>query len=212
MVCCILIVQSCTTETKANETKLNKVNTNEVKESNSTKPDLDAKSNKGKVIDLNSAASNYTTKNTSTKTLKNTQKNTSKKTLKWYSIEQLEKLQANEPKKVIVDVYTNWCRWCKVMDQKTFTDATLIEYLNENYYMVKFNAEIKTDVTFKGKKYNYISKGRGGYNTLAAELVKGRLSYPSFVVLDEGLNHLKITQGYKNAPQFKEALESINAI
>lgn len=179
LICCILFIQSCTTETKANEANLTNLNsaTNIVDRE---------KTNKNAVITNN--------------------------TLKWYSIEEVEKLQAKNPKKVIVDIYTNWCRWCKVMDQKTFTDPTLIHYLNENYYMVKFNAESKTDIIFKGKKYNYVSNGQRGYNTLAAELVKGRLSYPSFVVLDESLNHLKVTHGFKNAPQFKQAIESINAI
>lgn len=166
--------------------------TTETKANETERTNSNEKTNKGEWIDVNTMESSAS--------------------LKWHNIEAIEKLQAKKPKKVIVDVYTDWCRWCKVMDQKTFTDPDLVEHLNKNYYMVKFNGEQKTDVTFKDKKYSYISKGRSGYNTLAAELLKGRLSYPSFVVLDERLTPLNIIQGYKNATQFKKAIASKNPI
>lgn len=175
----LFIMQSCTTESKANKAALITKNLNSQKSA-------------VKVVEKKPAKTSQT--------------------LKWHSINEIEQLQAKNPKKVIVDVYTNWCRWCKVMDQKTFTDETLVEYLNDNYYMVKFNAELKSDVVFKGKNYAYQSSGVKGYNSLAAELTQGKLSYPSFVVLDEKLNTLQVTRGYKNALQFKDALESINPI
>jgi len=177
----LLIIQSCSFETKANDAE-------------NAKTSFQTKS-KSPVI-----------KNTPTK---------NDNALIWHSIDQIEKLQAQHPKqakKVIVDVYTDWCRWCKVMDQKTFTDAALIKYLNENYHMVKFNAEIKDELTFKGKKYAYKGNGLKGFNTLAAELTQGKLSYPAFVVLDEELNTLQVARGYKNAHQFKQVLENINPI
>lgn len=187
MLCCIftlsalLVIQSCTTETRANEAE-------NIREGVHTK---------------SKASVNATT---SAKT---------ENRLVWHTIDQIEKLQANNPndsKKVIVDVFTDWCRWCKVMDDKTFTDAALINYLNENYYMVKFNAELKDELTFKGKKYAYQGNGRKGFNTLAAELTQGKLSYPSFVILDEELNTLEVTRGFKNAQQFRQVLENINPI
>jgi len=173
----LLIMQSCTTETKADDAK-----------------SVHSKSKE-------SIVESATAKN--------------ENTLVWHSIDQIEKLQTEQPvkaKKVIVDVYTDWCRWCKVMDQKTFTDPALIAYLNENYHMVKFNAELKEELTFKGKKYTYKGNGLKGFNTLAAELTQGKLSYPSFVILDEQLNTLQVTRGYKNAQQFKQTLENINPI
>ncbi len=196
---CLLIAQSCTTQTKANEAnniiaKAQKIETKaKVEHTQNTQNThntqfLNKKNNPTKVATANVSA------------------------LKWYSINEVEQLQAKQPKKIIVDLYTSWCRWCQVMDQKTFTDAALVEYLNDNYYMVKFNAETKSEVLFKGKTYGYQSKGRKGYNTLAAELSQGKLSYPSFVVLDEKLNTLKITRGFQTAPQFKQSIESANSI
>jgi len=127
----------------------------------------------------------------------------------WYSMQELPALQKENPKKVIVDVYTDWCRWCKVMDETTFSDATTLAYLKENYHLVKLNAETPTAITFKGKTYNYVKGGRKGYNQLAAALLNGGLSYPSFVVLDENLNTLEIIKGYKEANAFRSALDKI---
>jgi thioredoxin-related protein len=132
----------------------------------------------------------------------------SPQTLKWHSLQDLEVLQEKTPKKVIIDVYTDWCGWCKHMDKQTFTDAELIKYLNDNYYMVKFNAEDQSTVQFKGKEFNYVASGRRGYNEFAAALLQGRLSYPAFVVLDETSNPVNIIRGFKEAGAFRAALES----
>lgn len=127
----------------------------------------------------------------------------------WYSMSELPDLQKENPKKVIVDIYTDWCRWCKVMDETTFSDAATLAYLKENYYLVKLNAETPTAINFKGKKYEYVKGGRKGYHQLAAALLNGGLSYPSFVVLDKDLNTLEIIKGYKEAKAFRSALERI---
>ncbi len=127
----------------------------------------------------------------------------------WHSVNDLVSLQKKNPKNVIVDVYTDWCKWCKVMDTKTFSDPNLAKYLNEHYYMVKLNAETKDDILFKGKNYKYITSGRKGYNQLAAELCKGSLSYPSFVILDKNLEVVEITRGYKNSDQFRTIIDQV---
>ena len=127
----------------------------------------------------------------------------------WYSIQEVVELQKENPKKVLVDVYTDWCRWCKVMDETTFADEALMADLQKDFYLVKLNAEIKTPIEFKGKTYQYVPGGRRGYHQLAAALLKGGLSYPSFAVLDENLNTIDIIKGYKEGKAFRGALERI---
>ena len=64
-----------------------------------------------------------------------------KATIKWLTLEEAYKLNQKNPKKIFVDVYTNWCGWCKRMDRDTFQDAKVAEFVNENFYAVKLNAE-----------------------------------------------------------------------
>lgn len=122
--------------------------------------------------------------------------------VQWYTIE--EALAANEknPKKLFIDVYTDWCGWCKVMDKKTFTDANVIKQLNDNYYPVKFNAEKAGPVTFKGRTYSLVPAGRKDIHEFAYALLDRSLSYPAFVVLDEKLDRVNIIKGFHAAEKF----------
>jgi thioredoxin-related protein len=122
------------------------------------------------------------------------------KGINWISWEELEKAQINEPRKVFVDVYTEWCGWCKKMDKETFTNPAIVDYINKNYYAVKFDAETRAKINFRGKEYKYTASGNRGYNQLAYELLGGRLSYPTTVYLDEKLNLITAVPGYLTAP------------
>lgn len=124
----------------------------------------------------------------------------SETSIKWYTLE--EAIQANQKseKKFFIDIYTDWCGWCKVMDKKTFQDPAVIKYLNENFYAVKFNAEQQEPITFKGEAYEFMPSGKRGIHRLAYTLLDRQASYPSFVVLDARLNRQNIIKGYK-APE-----------
>jgi len=122
--------------------------------------------------------------------------------VKWYTIEEAFTLTKKEPRKILIDVYTDWCSWCKVMDKNTFSNPVIADYMNKNFYPVKFNAEQKTDVMLNGKTYKYIASGNRGYNELAAELLNNQLGYPSVVFLDEKTKMIQPVQGYIKAPQF----------
>ncbi|MDA8693327.1 thioredoxin fold domain-containing protein [Saprospiraceae bacterium] len=128
--------------------------------------------------------------------------------LQWTTFDMLPNNKDN--KKYFVDVYTDWCGWCKVMDKKTFTDTKVQEYLNDNFHLVKFNAEQKAPITFKDKIYEWQSGGRSGYNTLAKELMGGRMSYPTMVYLDENMNLIRSIPGYKKPDQLLAELKTIN--
>lgn len=126
--------------------------------------------------------------------------------IQWYSIEEVEKLARENPKKIFVDVYTDWCGWCKKMDQTTFQDPTIIEYLNEDFYAVKLDGEAKEDITFKDNVYKFVPQGRRGYHELAAALMNGKLSYPTTVYLDENLNMIQPIPGYMTVDKLEPIL------
>ncbi len=113
--------------------------------------------------------------------------------INWVSINDAEKMQLQSPEKpMFIDVYTDWCGWCKQMDNTTFKNEEVVAFINEYYIPVKFDAEQKQEVTFKGQKFEYMEVGRKGVHQLAAALLQGNLSYPSYVVINSNneLTHL----------------------
>lgn len=127
----------------------------------------------------------------------------------WLTINQAEDLSNKEGKMYFIDMYTDWCGWCKVMDKKTFSDPTVIALMNQHFHSVKFDAEQKEAANFNNKEYKWKPGGRNGVNELAVDLLKGRLSYPSFVVLDKNKAPIQIIKGYKAAEDFKKTINSI---
>ena len=124
--------------------------------------------------------------------------------IQWLSWEEAVALTQNEgnTKKVFVDVYTDWCGWCKKMDKDTFQNPEVAQYMQENFYMVKFDAEGKDPIEFDGKTFQYVPSGRRGYHELAAALLQNRMSYPTVVFLDKDLKMLSPVPGYQKAKPF----------
>ena len=130
--------------------------------------------------------------------------------INWLTPEELAVAQEKEPRKVLVDLYTDWCGWCKRMDQTTFADPTIISYVNENFYAVKFNGESPETISFNGKKYSFKKSGKRGYHELAAELTRGNLSYPTTVFLDAELHVLQAVPGYQRSEVFEQIITYFN--
>ncbi len=110
--------------------------------------------------------------------------------IRWMTWDEMQEAQKKEPRKVVVDVFTDWCGWCKRMEASTFTNPSVIKYVNEHYYAVKFDAETKNTIHFKGRDYRFISEGVRGYNELAAEILNNQMSYPTTVYFDETLTEI----------------------
>jgi thioredoxin-related protein len=104
-----------------------------------------------------------------------------KPTINWLSFTELEKAYADNPKPILIDVYTHWCGWCKVMDRETYGNEKVVNYINNNYYAVKLNAESTDSISFGGKTYHYEPAKRA--NQLATYLLYGRLEFPTTVFL-----------------------------
>ncbi|MBN4062000.1 DUF255 domain-containing protein [Bacteroidales bacterium AH-315-I05] len=102
------------------------------------------------------------------------------------------------PKKLFIDIYTGWCGWCKRMDVTTFKDPTIVDYLNKNYFPVKMNAEMSDTIDYNNHTFINPRPGvKRSTHTLPASLLDSRLSYPSYVIMDENINRSVIFPGYK---------------
>ena len=99
----------------------------------------------------------------------------------WMLFEEAEQKLKEQQRPVLVDVYTDWCGWCKVMDKKTYARPQVIRYLNENFYNIRFDAESKEPVTWKGKTYKYDHTRR--IHELALELITGEMAFPNTVII-----------------------------
>lgn len=117
--------------------------------------------------------------------------------IKWVTWEEALVLNKTEGKKIFIDMYTDWCGWCKRMDATTFRNQSVINSISKDFYAVKFDAEQKEPIEFKGTKFEFTKAGRRGAHGLAVALLEGRLSYPSFVYLDENLDGITISPGFK---------------
>ncbi|WP_420315957.1 thioredoxin family protein [Ekhidna sp.] len=126
--------------------------------------------------------------------------------VKWLTFEEAIALHEKEPKKLLIDLYTDWCGWCKVMDRNTYSQEDIATYINENFYPVKFNAEQKESVEFRGHTFNFVAQGRRGVHELAAALTRNKLSYPTTVFMDEELRIIQPIAGYLKPEQMEPIL------
>ena len=104
-----------------------------------------------------------------------------KEKLQWLTLAEAEQKMKSEKKIILIDLYTDWCGWCKVMDKKTYANADVAKYLNEKFYPVKINAETRETLTWKGKPFPF--NAQAGVNNYALYLTKGQLSFPSTVII-----------------------------
>ena len=123
----------------------------------------------------------------------------------WMTIDDVQVAMKKQPKKVYMDVYTDWCGWCKVMDRKTFSNPDVIKYMNKNFYAVKFNAERTDSIRFVGKWYAFAPQMRA--NQLAVDLMGGRMSYPTSVILEENFQNPAPIPGYLTVPMMEKILK-----
>lgn len=104
-----------------------------------------------------------------------------KEKIKWLTVAELQAAYAKNPKPIVVDVYTSWCGWCKVMDRETYAKDDVANYINEHYYAVKLDAESKENFEWNGKTYAYKPEYKS--NELALYLLYGQMSFPTTVFL-----------------------------
>ena len=124
----------------------------------------------------------------------------------WLSFEEALELNKKNPKPIMIDLYTDWCGWCKRMDATTYKNEVIVKYINDNYYAVKMDGEGKEDITFKGRTFKFVQKGRSKYHELAAAILNGKLSYPSTAFFTPEEQLIQSVPGYLVKEKFEKIL------
>ncbi len=132
------------------------------------------------------------------------------KEIHWYTWEEMAVANAKNPKPIFVDVYTDWCGWCKKMDRSTFRDPKVIKMLSEDFYAVKLDAEQRETINFQGTEFKFTG-GRRGHNELAAALMDNRMSYPTTVLLNAKYERIMISPGFKKAKGLIKELNYVSS-
>ncbi len=106
------------------------------------------------------------------------------------------KVAKQEKKPLIVDFYTEWCGWCKVMDQKTYGESRVKTILAKSFVVAKYNPEKDGDVEFEGKKLK------------ATEFAKRMKvsGYPTTALFSEEGKYLESLSGYIEPNKFLDIL------
>lgn len=132
--------------------------------------------------------------------------------INWMSMDEALAAQEVEPRKIFMDVYTTWCGPCKLLDKNTFSDKSVIEYVNKNYYAVKFNAEGTESVTYKDFTYtnpNYRPERKGkNAQHLFAHALKVN-AYPTVAFFRENGDLIQAVPGYRTPKQLEVFLKMI---
>lgn len=93
-----------------------------------------------------------------------------------------------EKKLLLIDAYTDWCGWCKVMDQKTFSDSAVGKLAATSFISVKFEMEKSEDGRMLAARYNV-------------------RQYPTVLILNHEGKLIYTIEGFSPPQVFLEELE-----
>lgn len=123
--------------------------------------------------------------------------------VKWVDFNKGYEMAKKKNKVMLIDVYTDWCGWCKRMDKDAYAKENIAKAINADYIAVKFNPE-QTGImyTFEGKKYT----GEQLAGVISNNQING---YPTTIFLYPKGKKSEIVVGYKNAEQMAPILAEL---
>ena len=119
----------------------------------------------------------------------------------WLNFNQGLALAEKQDKAILIDFYTSWCHWCKVMDEKTFKNKAVADVLQRRFITIRINAESSNEsVVYKGQNFSNVELTR------AFEVT----GFPSLAFLDSKGDPITIIPGYVPAEEFIHILNYID--
>ncbi len=123
--------------------------------------------------------------------------------IEWLTFQEAIKRSKIEPRKILVNVSTQWCPACRKMDESTFKNKNIVEYVSKRFYAVKFDAGSSEEIALNGELY----KKEGRVHHLAMYLSRrGDVVFPTYSIMDEEFRNPQAIYGYQDASGFDKFL------
>lgn len=135
--------------------------------------------------------------------------------MKTGTFSEVERLQKESPKPMVIHIYTDWCAVCKIESFRLNKDEDLVEIMNAHFYLINFEAEkTREKIRFQGKEFEYLSNGSSGVHELALALSKNKEQpvYPLWIFLDKNQNLVYYQEGLLTPEKMKQKLLEISAL
>ena len=130
---------------------------------------------------------------------------TEKEKISWLSLNEVNLKLKTETRPVLIDLFTNWCYWCKVMDKKTYNNSKVTSYINEHFYAVKLDAESREALAWNNKDYRYNPKTK--LNDFTMYVTRGQPGFPTTVIFPEMKLEPASIPGFMNPKEIEAILK-----
>lgn len=117
----------------------------------------------------------------------------------WRTADEALKEGPAAKKFVLLDVYTDWCGWCKRMDRDTYANEKVGKYISERWIAAKMNPEKEGKLTYQGKEYSLREFGQA----------LGVTGYPATAFFNENGELITVIASYLPADEFHMILRFI---
>lgn len=117
----------------------------------------------------------------------------------WVSMEEAQYSAKSDGKKILVNVYTDWCEYCKKMDATIYSDSLIRTSIAEYYHSVRLNADSDETVRFNGEEISQYELAR----------LMGIRSYPTILFLSSEGDLILQINGYMPPQDFSNMITFI---
>ncbi|MCZ2101193.1 MAG: DUF255 domain-containing protein [Chitinophagales bacterium] len=105
--------------------------------------------------------------------------------IKWASWDAVDEYIQKGDKKFMIYICYGGCKWCRQMEDSTFSDSKIAQFVNSNFIPLRLNASSKEKIVINDKTYAAKQQGNHEFSELAIRLLNGNMTFPSIVFMDE---------------------------
>jgi thioredoxin-related protein len=117
------------------------------------------------------------------------------------TLEEALKMAPESGKKILVDVYAEWCPYCQRMHSEVYKDDSVLEAISDYFIWVKINVESEEMVNYHGTEMTEAQFARALENQ----------SVPTTYFLNEEGSILGSQPGFIDSPMFSSLLNFVGS-